>query len=349
MKADKITNRPSHTLMKQNDVVSYYHLQFPRWLLEDSRYMNISVEAKFTYMLLFNRFQLSKYNGWINDNSEVFVIYTRKELATKLNVCEKKATNAFKELQSIGLIWERRCGRGFANQIYLVMVEVSRKDALNSTDNPLDPRTEDITGLDSDKIMGIPHDEISESMEIIDIPTAAQSKEPSNIPFKNRKSGCSKTADYSVQEPPILPPNKKELKFLDNSYNQYQSCQVRHDMNTELMEIFIKAETDYLADDEKEVIENAIERLYFSQSIKLKNTEFPNSHIRCHLERLNYFIVQDALHRLGQNTNRIRDSGAYTAVVLLSSIIEHNSTLLVDPYLNLLKTANNNKSILEVV
>ena len=349
MKTNKITNRPSHTLMKQSDVVSYYHLQFPRWLLEDSRYMNISVEAKFTYMLLFNRFQLSKHNGWINDNGEVFVIYTRKELAAKLNVCEKKASGAFWELKDIGLIWERRCGRGFANQIYLVMIEVSLKDALNSAHGPLDPKTEDYAVLDSDDGEIISDDETPESMELIDIPATTQNKEQPNIPFKNHKSGCSKTADYSVQEPPILPPNKKELKFLDNNYNQYQSCQVRPDMNTELMEIFIKAETDYLADDEKEVIENAIERLYFSQSIKLRNTEFPNSRIRYHLVRLNYFMVQDALCRLGQNTNRIRDSSAYTATVLFSAIIEHNSTLLVDPYLNQMRAASGNKPNLEVV
>lgn len=31
-------NRPSFGLMKLNDVISYYHMQMPRWLFSDSGY-----------------------------------------------------------------------------------------------------------------------------------------------------------------------------------------------------------------------------------------------------------------------------------------------------------------------
>ena len=74
MKQEERNDRPDYGLMKQSDVVQFYHLQFPRWLLEDRRYMPLGIEAKFVYMLLFNRFQLSKHNGWINGEGEVYVI-----------------------------------------------------------------------------------------------------------------------------------------------------------------------------------------------------------------------------------------------------------------------------------
>jgi len=60
-------------------------------------------------MLLFNRFQLSKRNGWMNEDGEVFVIYTRGELAGKLHIGEKRVTSAMNELRDFRLIWERRC------------------------------------------------------------------------------------------------------------------------------------------------------------------------------------------------------------------------------------------------
>ena len=152
MKGQELKERPCYGLMKQNDVVQFYHLQFPRWLLEDSRFVPVSMEAKFVYMLLFNRFQLSKLNGWINDQGEVFVIYTRRELSERLNISEKRVSAAMNELREYQLIWEKRCGRGYANQIYLASVEVSPEDAMQSAGGPFDPlpqetRTDETAGL----------------------------------------------------------------------------------------------------------------------------------------------------------------------------------------------------------
>ena len=152
MKGQELKERPCYGLMKQNDVVQFYHLQFPRWLLEDARFVPVSMEAKFVYMLLFNRFQLSKLNGWINDWGEVFVVYTRRELSERLNISEKRVSAAMNELREYQLIWEKRCGRGYANQIYLASVEVSPEDAMQSAGGPLDPlpqetRTAETAGL----------------------------------------------------------------------------------------------------------------------------------------------------------------------------------------------------------
>ena len=67
-----------------------------------------------TYTFLLNRFQLSRLNGWLNDDGEVFIIYTRRSLSSEMQVSYHKIIEAMKELSSAGLIWERRCGRGDA-------------------------------------------------------------------------------------------------------------------------------------------------------------------------------------------------------------------------------------------
>ena len=123
VKAAPMTQKPAFRLMKLGDVQSVYHLQMPRWLFTDPRYTALSLEAKVAYTFLLNRFQLSRLNGWINDAGEVFIIYTRKSLADEMQVSYRKVIDSMKELSAAGLIWERRCGRGDANQIYLALVE----------------------------------------------------------------------------------------------------------------------------------------------------------------------------------------------------------------------------------
>ena len=98
--------------MKQGDIQNIYHLQMPRWLFTDPRYIGLSLEAKVTYTFLLNRFQLSRLNGWLNDDGEVFIIYTRRSLSSEMQVSYHKIIEAMKELSSAGPIWERRCGRG---------------------------------------------------------------------------------------------------------------------------------------------------------------------------------------------------------------------------------------------
>ena len=122
MRAAKMKERPTFQLMCQTDVQSIYHMQMPRWLFSDPRYCEMSLDAKVTYTFLLNRFQLSRKNGWVNDHGEDFVIFPRKALAKELRICEQRVTAAFKKLVELKLVWEKRCGRGDANQIYLARV-----------------------------------------------------------------------------------------------------------------------------------------------------------------------------------------------------------------------------------
>jgi hypothetical protein len=109
--------------MKQGDVQNIYHLQMPRWLFTDTKYMELALETKVAYTFLLNRFQLSRLNGWVNEDGAVFIIYTRRSLAEEMQVSYRKIIEAMKELTAAGLIWEKRCGRGDANQIYLALIE----------------------------------------------------------------------------------------------------------------------------------------------------------------------------------------------------------------------------------
>ena len=72
MRAAQMKDRPNFTLMTQNDVQNSCYMQMPRWLFSDPHYAVMSLNAKVAYTFLLNRFQLSRLNGWVNDQGEVF-------------------------------------------------------------------------------------------------------------------------------------------------------------------------------------------------------------------------------------------------------------------------------------
>jgi len=393
MKAEALIDRPGFELMKQNDIVTRQYFQYPRWLDEDARYAGIGLEAKIIYMYLFNRFNLSKHNGWMNDNGEVFVIYTRKELAERLNVGEKRVTSAMNVLKEYDLIWERRCGRGFANQIYLSKVDVPLSDAIKSkggpfdplpsdaltekqpeptepiqADNPVQSRPAEMTGLNlCRETPSAPHNAFV-STPNNDIPVSA-SLETQNQPFKNRRNYGFKPAESAVQDPSNPPPSYIDFDLKEKDFNKSEvtkssqsksvNIPVRAGANKggfdidgqtdigqsheqKLNDLYEQADIYDFEDDDASVMRDAIERLYFSESIRIGNAVYPNERIRSKLHRLDCFIVQDTLNRLNRNAEKIKNTGAYVTVVLFNTIMESGSDLIVDPYLNFLRSKDRN-------
>lgn len=112
-----------------SDVLNEEYLRFPLGLLAEPKYRDMSLEAKMIYSLLLNRLTLSQRNGWINDNGEVYLIYTREEAAETLNLSYKKTIAAFKELIVNGLLLEQRQGRGYPNLLFVLKMVVTDENA----------------------------------------------------------------------------------------------------------------------------------------------------------------------------------------------------------------------------
>lgn len=87
------------------------------------------------------------------------------------------------------------------------------------------------------------------------------------------------------------------------------------------------------------VFENAIERLYYSDSYRIGNATLPQSRVRAKLRRLDGMILREAERKLHENQEQsVKNSTAYTMAVLFNCIAESESDLLVDPYLNALSS-----------
>ena len=332
MKAAEMDTRPSFQLMKQTDIVSFFHLQMPRWLFSHQKYKPLSLESKVAYSFLLNRFQLSRLNGWVNPDGEVFVIFTREQLAEEMQISYKKAIACFKELVAAGLVWERRVGRGNANQIYLALVELPAEDAAQHNAAPF--------GNDNTRPAETAHQEFSQESPIPLQPACAAQQDMPNVQVKIFQNGSSAPAETAHQDLPFLHPSYKDKREIDMSEPKKVCLSVRSPAEDrqdeeELEQLLEQCELWVLPEGVQAVFAAAIERLFYSDSFTVSKARLPQSRVRSHLWRLEGTILCAAYHKLRANTEqKVKNSTAYVMTTLFNAIHEAQSDLLVDPFLN---------------
>ena len=324
MRAAKIKEHPAFQLMKQTDIQNVYHMQMPRWLFSDPRYADMSLDAKVTYTFLLNRFQLSRRNGWVNDQGEVFVIFPRKALAAELRICEQRVTAAFRKLAELQLIWEKRCGRGDANQIYLATV-IPMEDNAYECAPFLSPNQDECGSRTPD-------------FEVLDETDGYQ--ESQNMQPKNGRNGSSRTAESALPEPQEPSPSYTDISYPDSSNTQVShsvSQTEPADEEKELMSILDACELSYFPPEIARSFENAIERLFYSDSFRIGNATLPKSRVRSKLHLLSGMVLREAENKLRANLSTpVRNSTSYIMSTIFNCITECESDLIVDPYLNAL-------------
>lgn len=300
---------PECSLLKMEAISFQSYLQIPRWLFTDPRYLELSVEAKLVYAFLVSRFQISQRKNWCNEYGEVFVYYPRANMAQDIHISEKRVTAAFRQLVKHKLIWEKRCGLGRPNEIYLVVVE-----PLSSVD-PAESQT--------------PEEEKQESVSV--------QEPPKKISGADQTGTCRRDGTEAVEHP-NLRTNKKEKSKKEFSYHKsvstvYDDREQKEEQ--ELTEILDSCELSLFQPEEAGVMEQVIERLYYTDSLRIGNATLPQTRIRLRLRQLNELIVQEALRKLRRNpVEKIKNSIAYIMTVLFNTIGEMEGDLMIDPYLN---------------
>jgi hypothetical protein len=92
---------------KAHECFEHLYYQIPMELFFNKNYRDkLNSDSKILYGFLLNRLTLSAKNNWIDEIGNVFLIFTRKEVQTILNLSDKTATKAFKQLNECKLIHE---------------------------------------------------------------------------------------------------------------------------------------------------------------------------------------------------------------------------------------------------
>ena len=108
------------TPYKITETLEYMFYQVPMELLFNANYKNnLSLEAKMLYGFLLSQLTLSIKNNWQDENGDVYIILTREKVQKMLNISDKTATKAFKQLNKCKLIYEKKQGQTKPNLIYV--------------------------------------------------------------------------------------------------------------------------------------------------------------------------------------------------------------------------------------
>ncbi|WP_419024946.1 replication initiator protein A [Emergencia sp.] len=100
--------------MKESEQILQY-FQFPKFLLK----LPISQNAKFLYMILYDRARISRKNSWIDKYGNVYLIFPIEELSSQIGKCKSSVKIALKELDEVGLLVRRSGGFSKPNHLYV--------------------------------------------------------------------------------------------------------------------------------------------------------------------------------------------------------------------------------------
>ena len=326
---------------KINDIISFDFLKIPKSLLANPKYKSLSSDAKLTYALLYDRLSLSKLNAWINENNEVYLIYTREEIAEDLGLTYKKAISAFKELVDAELIAEKRCGRGLPNKIYIVKIELDtgsakryiNRDNLRTADSAC--LTVQLSDDDGDELLST-----AEGIYIPDMPISD---------IKICQNSTSRTAEMEVQELPNQHPNKT---YINKTYSNHTeiSQSVSHSVNDNIYsddgqtddvyrfeDILENCQLDAFEEEERKILYDALERLFYSESFKIGGAVLPRRKVRSRMYEIDVSTLESAMAKLHKNEKQIKNMTAYVMSTIFNCITEDCTLLHVDPYLNSLR------------
>ena len=67
---------------QSGELFSYFRI--PKALFQDSRFQQLSTDARTLYGILLDRMSLSAKNGWLDEQGRVYIIYTVREVQESL-------------------------------------------------------------------------------------------------------------------------------------------------------------------------------------------------------------------------------------------------------------------------
>ena len=197
---------------KSNETLEHKYYQIPQELFVNEKYKNkLNSDSKILYAFLLDRLSLSQKNHWIDEDNNVYLIFTREEVQEKLNLSDKTVTKSFKILMEVNLVQEKRQGLGKPNLIYVGKINHSDSENLRFLNRKnYDSRIEESTTLDSENLRGINTNNIKTN--IINTDSINPKSDEELLLIKDR---C-KLNEFTKEEKTILEDVIDNLYYTDN-------------------------------------------------------------------------------------------------------------------------------------
>ena len=314
---------------KMSDLVNGQFLRFPAVFLSSQRYRELSAESKLVYMLLLDRMTLSQRNGWKDEDGDVYLVFPREEISRLLHISYRKAIASFHELAGAGLIYEQRCGLGLPNRIYVLKPETPEEDMQDPHHKGKRPRSKESGRKPS---RGKKQDRSTQPEELPEesLPRPPENREPQKSQIRNGSKKSLEIPDPGTADLPNRQGNQIYKNQTDgNQIEFYPSITNECDEKEEIDTILEQCELEIFPKQEQVILQSAIERLYFSERLRLGGAILPRDRIRSYLHLLSPDTLFTALDVLRRNRKPVRNTIAYAMSVIFNGISQQFSDLLV--------------------
>ena len=197
---------------KSNETLEHKYYQIPQELFINSKYKNkLNSDSKILYAFLLDRLSLSQKNHWIDEDNNVYLIFTREEVQEKLNLSDKTVTKSFKILMEVNLLQEKRQGLGKPNLIYVGKINHSDSENLRFLNcKNYNSGIEESTTLDSENLRGINTNNIKTNVINTD---SINPKSDEELLFIKEKCNLN---EFTKEERTILEDVIDNLYYIDN-------------------------------------------------------------------------------------------------------------------------------------
>ncbi|MCJ2385304.1 replication initiator protein A (plasmid) [Lactiplantibacillus plantarum subsp. plantarum] len=157
---------------KRDNVYGTLFFQFPKVLMYGNQYKHLSSDTKLAYMVLKDRLEYSLRNNWVDENDNVYFVFTNEELKQLFDCSNTKIAKIKKELEGAHLLMQKRmgfqpkAGRQLPNRLYLAELKVNEKDVYLREKSQNNSQTLDTSRLPKN---GNQHDTV-ETLDISRLP-----------------------------------------------------------------------------------------------------------------------------------------------------------------------------------
>ena len=348
--------------MNEKIVFDYFHgdeadnyafYRVPKVLFTKAYFQDLSTDAKVLYGLMLDLISASRENRWIDENDNVYILFSIQTAMAYLGVCKNTAIKLYAELDSktgIGLIDRIDRGQGRADKIYVRRIELP-KDAKenervkkiqdrrkgNESENEdsegekvvqKNDRSEKTTATESEKVVqNLNRSEKStatESQKVVqkndrcEITTTTESK---NGPLEVQKMNPINT-DFTNTE------SKRDI-YSSSPSSCSEDGRTKRDVLIDILKNQI--EYDYLIQESpystmKEIIEsilNLIADTVLTAPVngfeQINGRQYPHNQVAARYMKIDYETIKYVLDRFRENTSRIRYVTPYLRTALYNA------------------------------
>ena len=289
---------------------SFYRV--PRLLIKDERFKGLSSDAKLLYGLMLDRMSLSMKNGWLDDESRAYIIYTVDAIMEDLGCAKATCVKIMKELDTengIGLIEKKRRGLGKPDIIYVknfsTITDAKTEEKTDNADKSTEVQNVNLQKYNKQTFVG---SEIE--------PTEVQKLVPNYTNY-------NQTNPNHTEESYIYPINPSEaMETEDNTIDVMDDAQAYIELIKE--NISYEHHMKYDKYGQREIYDELFEVIcevvcVKRQTIRVAGEEYPYELVKARFLKLNSSHLEYVIGCMKETTTKITNIKAYMVTALYNA------------------------------